>query len=70
MNLPGSRQMTVLKRFFLDLPWQSLTPRLSDPAWAQFIGAEKVPGTVDFAQEPLIPPIRSHVATAPVIERP
>ena len=41
MDLPGSRQMTVLKRFFLDIPWHSLTPRFSDPAWAQFTDREE-----------------------------
>ena len=41
MDLPGSRQMTLLKRFFLDLPWHLLTPRFSDPAWAQFTDREE-----------------------------
>jgi len=41
MDLPGTRQMMLLKRFFLDIPWHSLTPRCSDPAWAQFTDREE-----------------------------
>jgi hypothetical protein len=41
MDLPGSQQMAVLSRFFLDLPWHLLTPRFSDPARAQFTDREE-----------------------------
>lgn len=41
MSLPGSQQMAVLKEFFAGLPWQSLAPRFSDPAWAQFSDREE-----------------------------
>ena len=41
MDLPGSRQMAILKKFFQDLPWQKLTPRFSDPAWSQFTDHEQ-----------------------------
>lgn len=41
MNLPGAAQMTVLKRFFLNLDWTALTPRFNDPAWAEWADPER-----------------------------
>jgi hypothetical protein len=41
MALPGAAQMTVLKRFFTDLDWTQLTPRFSDPSWAEWADPER-----------------------------
>ena len=34
MALLGSVQMSILKYFFISLPWMALTPRFTDPAWS------------------------------------
>jgi Protein of unknown function (DUF4038)/Putative collagen-binding domain of a collagenase len=36
MNLPGSAQMGVLKRFYTQFEWWRLTPRWNDPAWGEW----------------------------------
>ncbi len=41
MALPGSRQMSILKEFFLGLPWMKLVPRFADPAWALLTDREE-----------------------------
>jgi len=41
MNLPGASQMTALKRFFTSVDWTALTPRFSDPAWAEWTDPER-----------------------------
>jgi len=41
MALPGAAQMTVLKQLFLGLDWTQLTPRFSDPAWAEWADHER-----------------------------
>ncbi|MEI6518951.1 MAG: DUF4038 domain-containing protein [bacterium] len=39
--MPGAEMMTILKEFFIDLPWTELTPRLADPTWVSSEDPEK-----------------------------
>ncbi|MFC1672062.1 DUF4038 domain-containing protein [Planctomycetota bacterium] len=41
MALPGAGQMSVLKNFFVALPWTTLTPRFTDRAWGVWKDAEQ-----------------------------
>jgi hypothetical protein len=36
MALPGSTQISILKRFFTSLDWTALTPRFNDAGWSQW----------------------------------
>lgn len=41
MALPGSRQMGVMKDFFLEVPWTGLTPRFGDSEWSSWEDPER-----------------------------
>ena len=41
LDLPGSRQMKLLRKFYEGLPWWKLVPRWDDPAWAAWENPEQ-----------------------------
>ena len=41
LALPGAAQMSILKEFFMRLPWTELVPRFRDPAWSEWADAER-----------------------------